>query len=160
MTALAAPLMPEAPTQHVIHSRVVGEIVVDEQDIYEFADGVFGFPEVTRFALLPTGRDGWLWLQSVEIGSLVFLLVDPFHYFENYVLDLPPSDCVRLRAEDPSRLLVYAIVTLPESSGDAPTANLQGPLVFDIAGRRGIQTVISEGTYTTREVVRIARLHG
>ncbi len=155
---IAAALEFSTDTTHIpVASRVMGDIAVRARDVYDFTGGIFGFPDATRFAVLPTARDGLFWLQSVELGSLAFLLVDPFRFFEGFVLDVTPADCVRLRTDDAAAVHVYAIVTLPESGDDVPTANLQGPIVLDVVNRRGIQTVVPDGTYTTREPLRIAR---
>jgi flagellar assembly factor FliW len=133
-------------------SHILGEVEISEEQLLVMPDGLLGFPTCTRFALLPTGRDGYLWLHSVEEPTVAFLIVDPFVYFDGYAVDLSGSMLQRLDASGPSEINVFAIVTLP--SGDAhATANLQGPLVFNVATRHGMQAVIQESQYGTRERV-------
>jgi flagellar assembly factor FliW len=118
---------------------------------------LFGCPECRGFALLPAEREGFFWLQSTEHSSLAFLLVDPFIYFEGYTVDLTGQVLQRLDTNDPASVNVFAIVTLPGATGDA-TANLQGPVVLNVAKRQGFQAVLQDSEYGTRERIRQERM--
>lgn len=133
-------------------SHFLGELEMPEDQLLVMPDGLLGFPTCTRFALLPAGRDGYLWLHSVEEPTVAFLIVDPFVYFDGYAVDLTAPMLQRLDASNPSEINVFAIVTLPNGNGQA-TANLQGPVVFNVATRHGMQLVIQDSQYGMRERV-------
>lgn len=133
-------------------SHLFGALEVADEQLLDMPDGLFGFPACTSFALLPAGRDGFFWLHSVKEPTVAFLIVDPFQYFEGYAVDLAAPILKRLGTNDPAQVNVFAIVTLP-SGGDEATANLQGPLVFNIERRQGFQSVIQDSEFSTRERV-------
>ncbi len=138
------------PRAMIVQSDLLGTLEVTEEEIIDFPAGLFGFPECRSFILLPAARDGVYWLQSVEHGALAFLLADPFQYFEGYSVDLPPADRKDLRVASQSDLVVLAIVTLPRSREEMPTANLQGPLAINLISRRGKQLAIGESEHGIR----------
>ncbi|MEO8620352.1 MAG: flagellar assembly protein FliW [bacterium] len=131
-------------------SRVLGEVEVGDDALLAMPDGLFGFPACTSFAMLPAGRDGFFWLHSVREPTIDFLIVDPFKYFDGYSVDIAEPILQRLETTLPSDVNVFAIVTLPSGADDA-TANLQGPLVFNVATRMGFQAVIQDTEFSTRE---------
>jgi flagellar assembly factor FliW len=124
----------------------------------EFEDGLFGFPDCRSFTLTPAPRDGLYWLQSSEHRALSFLLVDPFRAFDAYAVDVPDADVQALAAAKPSDIAVLAIVTLPESSDAACTANLQGPVAVNMRSGRARQIIINHEDYGVRHPFRIDRI--
>lgn len=133
----------------MITSQLFGALEIAEHQLLTMPDGLFGFPTCTRFALLPAGREGFFWLQSAEQPTVAFLIVDPFLYFGGYTVDLTGTVLQRLDTSEPAQVNVYTIVTLPGATGEA-TANLQGPLVFNVAARHGFQAVIQDSEFGTR----------
>ena len=141
-----------APEPNVtVHSDLLGPLSVEPSQIISFPTGIYGFPECRTFVLLKANLEGTFWLQSVEYGTLAFLLVDPFHFFDGYHVDLSPADLARLGSSDPTHIAVLAITTLPRQRDEPCTANLQGPILIDMQGRRGQQAVFADGPYGTRE---------
>lgn len=135
----------------VIHSDLLGELTVAPDELIDFPGGLLGFPECRRFVLVPSTRDGAYWLQSVEHGPLVFMVVDPFLFFPGFEVEVTEQDLVQLRSADVHDVAVLAIVTLPPTREGRPTANLQGPLFVDLKARSGRQAVLSESRYGTVE---------
>jgi flagellar assembly factor FliW len=148
--SLALALAPELETVVIVESRLFGELTVSENEIFFFPSGLFGLPECRSFVMLPAERRGFYWLQSVEHSALAFMLVDPFLFFEGYSVDLGLADCADLVVESRSDAAILAIVTLPPTAHEKPTANLQGPLALNLQARRGKQLVIQESEYGVR----------
>ncbi len=134
-----------------VHSEVLGEIAVAADQLVEFAEGLYGFPAATRFALLPAPREGLFWLQSLDHTALAFLLIDPFLVFPDFQLELGEGDKSRLVTQCPEDILVLAIVTLPPPTGGRMSANLHAPLLFNVRAGHGHQSIRSDETYGIRE---------
>lgn len=134
----------------VVASEVLGELTVPADSVLTFPTGLFGFPECRRFALVPAGRDGLYWLQSIEHSTLAFLLADPFQFFRGYAVELTAGDRVELAAQSASDVAVFVIVTLPQSRGAQPTANLQGPVALNLRAGLGRQLAIANGEWGVR----------
>ncbi len=144
---LPLPVEQAMPSCRIVRSELFGALEVPDHDLLEFSEGLLGFPECRSWALLRGTKEGTAWLQSADHAALVFLLVDPFVFFEGYSADLSDSELRRLHAKDASEIAVLAIVTLPGPANSTCSANLQGPVVVNVASRRGIQVVLGEGPF-------------
>jgi flagellar assembly factor FliW len=125
-----------------VHSRVLGSLTLPADSELTFPEGLFGFPEHRRFALLQAAQRELYWLQSVDDPNLTFLLADPFHHFTGYALDLPPEDANVIQVTNLSDVMILAIVTLGRG-GEPATANLQGPLAINLRRRLARQLAVS-----------------
>lgn len=133
-----------------VHSDLLGTLTLDATSVIAFPDGLYGFPECRAFALVPAEREGVYWLQSADNPALAFLLVDPFVIAPGYSVDLTAGDLSDLGADEASSIAVLAIVTLPPSRAERPTANLQGPLALNLRGQLGRQLASAESAYSIR----------
>ncbi len=129
-----------------VASRLFGPISVPRADVLVMPDGMLGFAGERRFVLLPAAPEGIFWLQSVDDGALIFLLVDPFRFFPGYTVDSPEIP----EAGPGEEVAVLSIVTLPRVRGEPCTANLQGPLVFQTPARIARQVILEDPRYHTR----------
>ena len=153
MTSAAA--APSSATADVyVASQVLGDLDVPSSQIYTFADGLYGFPGAGTFALLPAEREGLFWLQSLDFEALTFLLIDPFRFVDGYSVELDVSDFAELTPNDPSEILVLAILTLPQAQGEPATANLHGPVALNVVVRLGRQIAL-ESAYGLRHPVHL-----
>jgi len=155
---LPLPAESATPNRRVLRSDLFGVLDITDHDLIEFGEGLLGFPECRSWALLRGSTAGSAWLQSADHASLVFLLVDPFAFFEGYSAELSDGELRRLRAKDASEIAVFAIVTLPDQGSTTCHANLQGPVVLNLAARRGIQVVFGEGPFGVRAPIPLEAL--
>ena len=149
MTSLAAAISNDEP--FVVPSDVLGPLTVGHAELLQFPQGLYGFPECRTWVLVPTKREGLFWLQSTEHAPLAFLLVDPFTHFPGYAVDLSAADLTRVGTNEPSEIVVLAVVTVGSRDGSPPTANLQGPVVLNMRARQGFQIVLATEGYGVRE---------
>lgn len=150
MTLTSAGTVPLPDQLMTLSSDLLGPLEVGQDEVFQFPQGLFGFPDCSAFVLLGAGRDGLYWLQSAEFPSLTFLLVDPFPRFPGYVVDLADGDLGDLAALGSDELSILAIVTLPGTMEEMPTANLQGPLALNMRVRTARQIVLDENEFGTR----------
>ena len=134
----------------IVQSDLLGTLSAEPEEVIEFSGGLFGFPEARSFLLLEAEKKGMYWLQSIDHGPLVFLLVDPFPLFSSYSVEIQDADAAELEAASSAEIAILSIVTLPRSSNDSPTANLQGPLALNLRTRRGKQLVVAETEFGVR----------
>lgn len=131
-----------------VASRLFGPLNVAPADLIVMPEGMLGFAGERRFVLLPAAPEGVFWLQNVDDGALIFLLIDPFEFFPGYSVDAP--DIPEAKTAD---VAVLTIVTLPRQRGDACSVNLQGPLVFDFPRRSVRQLIQDDPRYHTKHPV-------
>jgi flagellar assembly factor FliW len=149
MSAAAARLN-QYSNKMIVKSDLLGSLEVEEIDVFHFPLGLFGFPDTHDFVLLPVESSGLYWLQSTEHSALAFLLVDPFLHFNSYSVDIGAADLKELNAVESSTVAILAIVTLPSSRSEKPTANLQGPVAFNFQARRARQLAIQHSEFDVR----------
>ncbi len=136
-----------------VDSELFGTLSVPGDMCVTFEAGLLGFGGVQRFVVLPAAQEGVYWLQGVDDGSLVFLVIDPFRHVPGYSLSLSDADRSVAVTTDETEMAVLGIVTLPRGKKETCTVNLQAPLIIDFSTRRGGQLVLAECWYGTRHPV-------
>ena len=127
-----------------------GSIDVDEQDVITLVDGMLGFSENHRYALIDDEiGEPFKWMQSLDQPSLAFVVIDPAIILPNYHFSLRREQIRDLDTENVEDLQVYVIVTMAGNILDV-TVNLQGPLVVNKVNRVGIQVVLNDPAFSTR----------
>lgn len=137
-----APVAKSRPRR--LRSQLLGDLIVGEDAILEFPDGLFGFASCKEWVLVDAGRPGWCWLHAADHAALAFLLVDPFDAVPDFSVTLTPQDLAALHARSATEVGVFAIVTLPRTADDVMTVNLQGPVAIVASSRRGRQLVLGD----------------
>ena len=134
----------------LIKTSRFGEIEIHEDQIITMPSGLIGFSEDRRFVIREDeAAKPFLWLQSVDNDALAFVMIEPHFSFSNYELELTKETLKKLKAEKTEDLSVFVLVTMAKSMEDV-TVNLQGPLVFNLEKKLGLQFIIPEGKYSTR----------
>lgn len=132
-----------------IATKNFGDIVVREDQIITFSPGLLGFGELRRYVLIEHGQESpFLWLQCVDKPELAFVVIDPAFVLPDYQLGQINGIRKELEVEDLKDLRVLVILTIPTGSPQEMTANLMGPLLINLANRRGKQLIIEHPQYS------------
>ena len=132
----------------LIETTRFGPVEIDDTRIIRFADGVLGFPNHHRYALMETGIDPvFFWLQSVDDPTLAFVVCDPLAFVPDYQAPIHQDDLDNLQMNGVADSQVLVIVNKVDGW---LTANLMGPLVIGATSLMGKQLVLGDKRYTTR----------
>lgn len=127
-----------------------GEIEIKEEDVVYLPAGIIGFPELTRYILLDHDKESpFKWLQSVEDGSIAFVLINPLLFKPDYTVEVTEAEVSDLQLSAEEDAVISVIITMP-SNPQNMTANLKAPLVFNLKNRKGKQLILNNPIYTTR----------
>ena len=129
-----------------------GTIDIEEKQIIEFSDGLYGFEKENRFTLLPFNpnvESPMEWMQSILSPHLAFVITDPYLYVPEYKLKLLEEDKKKVGLGLDESFLTRSIVTIPENYTEM-TANLVAPLVINSSKRVAKQFVLTSMEYDTR----------
>lgn len=133
-----------------VASERFGDIEIADEHVVAFPDGLLGFPESHRFAMIDSHDTGtYFWLQSVDDPSLAFLTVVPWAFFPEYEPDLPEAEQEALQLDNAADAIVLCLLTVHREQ-KLITANLLGPLVVNARTRLGRQVVLAESGYPVR----------
>lgn len=137
----------------ILETDAYGEIEYEEQDLITFPDGVFGFPDLKRYLLLSLteGDDSILLMLSVDKPEIVFAIVNPLLFCQDYAPSLGAAELSFLDAKEDEELSYYAICTIRSNEDYLKnTVNLKCPLVIDPITRKGMQVILSNPAYHYR----------
>lgn len=122
---------------------------VEQKQIVTFPDGLFGFEDYKKYAIIESEYTPFIWLQSLDDEKLAFLIVDPFIICADYEADIDDENLSKIGINTPEDVIVMAIVTVP-SDGSHITANLQGPIVINKKNNMCEQIILSDNRWTTK----------
>lgn len=127
-----------------------GTLDIQDDQIVTLLEGMLGFSEATRFALIEDDiGDPFRWMQSLEDPALAFVVVEPSRILPEYQFSVKKDKVKGLEIKSVDDLLVYCIVTMAGNVLDV-TVNLQGPIVINARNRTGIQMVLNDPQFSTR----------
>lgn len=130
-----------------------GEIEVKETEIITLPEGLVGFPEYTRYVLLDHDKDSpFKWLQSVDEGSVAFVVMSPLMFRPDYSIEVTEDEVSGLGLEAVNDAVISVIVTIP-SDPKKMSANLKAPLIFNTKNRLGKQIIVKETEYQTKHFI-------
>ncbi|MCH8074293.1 MAG: flagellar assembly protein FliW [SAR324 cluster bacterium] len=133
-----------------VNTTRFGTIDVDEDQVVTLTEGMLGFSECGRFVMMDDEiGDPFMWMQSLEIPSLAFVVIDPAVILPSYHFSVKKEQIKGLETEDINELQVHVIVTMAANILDV-TVNLQGPLVVNKEKRIGTQIVLNDPNFSTR----------
>ena len=132
-----------------IQTKAMGQVEILEKQIIVLDQGFYGFKDFHRFALVDAPQEPFIWVQSLDKTDLAFLAIDPFLFRPDYEIDIEDSLLEPLGIENPSEVLVFALVTIPPD-GSPVTANLQGPLIVNKRNNKAMQAVLSDLKWKTK----------
>jgi len=138
----------------LINTKHFGEIDISEEEILTFPDGIYGFENSHRFALLTDveGENVFMWLQSIDDGDLCFVVISPAVVAPEYSPRISEKSLKTINAGPDLHLLT--IVVLYDDVTKS-TVNLQSPIIINMEEKLAVQEVLDSsiepnGNYKTR----------
>ncbi len=136
-----------------IATKPFGQIEVDERQIIDFPEGIYGFEDIKQFVILDASeKSPFKWLQAYDEPDLAFVIIRPIDFMVQYELNVMPEDLEDIGAKSPDEVIVFAIVTIPEDPSRM-TANLQGPVLINPKTRKGKQAISLSDKYSVRHYI-------
>lgn len=132
-----------------IVTKARGKIEVTDDKLLTIPEGLFGFEEYKKFAVIDSDYEPFLWLQSAEEPELAFLIVDPFLICSDYETDIDDESLKKIGIKSPEDIIIMTIVTVPDD-GSAITANFMGPLVINKKNKLCMQVIINDNRWSTK----------
>ncbi|MNC28491.1 Flagellar assembly factor FliW [compost metagenome] len=134
----------------LIETVTLGQLDINEEQIYHFPKGIPGFESETDFAVIELQEGPFSYLQSLKTDTLALLLTDPFLFYKSYEFELPQSEMEELAIQ--TSVQVRAVVTIKEKL-DESTLNLLAPIVFNPDKRIAKQVVLHRSDYSTKQLL-------
>ncbi|MEK4285467.1 MULTISPECIES: flagellar assembly protein FliW [unclassified Ureibacillus] len=127
-----------------IHTKFLGEVEIQEEEVITLTSGLLGLEEYTKYVLLPLDKDSPLAIfQSIEESQIGFVVAYPFAFKKDYAFDISEVDRKELQVEKEEDVIAYSIVTLKEPFEES-TLNLLAPIVINSVKKCGKQIVLQD----------------
>lgn len=134
-----------------INTRDFGVVEVDEDAVYEFDDGLYGFEDTKRFAIFKRDFEDISFLNLQAVDSIVpcFLVFEPWDLHPDYRPVLSKEDLELCQAGNIEDLVFLVIATVPASIGDL-SINLKSPVVLNPKIRKARQVILQNPDYAVK----------
>ncbi|MDA3900667.1 MAG: flagellar assembly protein FliW [Spirochaetes bacterium] len=136
-----------------IKTKQFGMLTIDEETLFSFPDGLFGFENLKKFTIVEEADSPMMWLQSCNEPDLAFVILRVLDFMKEYDLSISQGDLEAVLVDDPSKLEVFAIITIPLDNPSDMTANLMGPIIINMKKRIGRQVISLSDKYKTKHCV-------
>jgi flagellar assembly factor FliW len=134
----------------LIHTVNFGALEVPEDKIIIFKEGLPGFPQIRRFAILELDElKPFQYLQALDDPPIALFIINPFMIDPTYEFRLTDSDMEDVNSKNSAELAVYAVATIPDDPNEA-TLNLMAPIVINDKERCGKQVILHESKYSVK----------
>jgi len=133
-----------------IKTRVFGEIEIEDAKIITFEQGIVGFPEMQKFAIVHDEEKGVnagiRYLQSVDEPEFAMPVMDPLVVMPEYNPEVEDELLKPLGDIKADNLLVLVTVSVPKEI-EKISVNLQAPIIINAEEKKGVQVILESGDY-------------
>ena len=136
-----------------IKTRVFGEVEIEDAKIITFENGIVGFPDMKRFALVHDEEKGVgagiRYLQSIEEPEFAMPVMDPLQIVHDYNPEIEDELLNPLGTITPENLLVLVTVSVPKNITQI-SINLQAPIIINADERKAAQIIVEGSEYKVK----------
>ncbi len=135
----------------IVNTRDFGPVEIADESVYEFPDGIYGFEDVTEFALFSRQIDDitLIYLQSTKDSNPCFFVFEPWDIVPDYAPVVSFEDLKAAEAETIDDLIFLSIATIPDSIKEM-SVNIKSPVVLNPKTGRGLQLILQNPGYQVR----------
>ncbi len=144
----------------LVNTRIFGEIDIDEAKIITMENGIIGFPDLKKFALVydeeKKGESSISWLQSLDEGAFAIPVMNPTVVKEDYNPFVEEELLKPLGTVTPENLCVLVSVKVPQDITKM-SVNLKAPFVVNVDTRIGVQLIVEDDYPVRYEIYDLLR---
>lgn len=136
-----------------ITTKNFGEIEIAEEKIITFENGIIGFPDLKRFALLHDEEKGVSvgirFLQSLDEPAFAMPVMDPLLVKPDYDPEVNDELLAAAGNVSADNILVLVTATVPRDLTKM-SVNLQGPFVINVEEHKACQVIVENSDYPVK----------
>ena len=136
-----------------VQTKFFGEVELDDNKVIEFPNGIIGFEDFKKFAIIydiEDDRDTKIsWLQSLEEPTLALPVVDPLAVTTEYA-PMIEDELLKPLGNPADEDLLYLLVMTVPSDMTKVTANMKAPVIISTEERKGVQLIVDNADYPVK----------
>lgn len=134
-------------------TKFFGEVDLDDKKVLDFPNGIIGFENYTKYAILydeeNQGGTRISWLQSLDEPALALPVIDPLVIVPEYSPMIEDELLKPLGSPADEDLLFLLALTVP-SDMTKVTANMKAPFIVNVATGKGVQLIVDNADYPVK----------
>ncbi len=135
----------------LVKTKHFGEIVLDDNKIINFPNGIMGFEDYKRYTLLYDIADdkdkfSISWLQSLDEPNFALPVVNPYHIKPDYNPIVEDEMLKLIGDTNEENLVILLSLTVPADITKM-SANLKAPFIINSDSQKGIQLIVENQDY-------------
>lgn len=137
----------------VIKTSRFGLVELKSDDVLTFSEGLLGFQDLRQFVLLDDPNDDiFAWLQSCELPSVAFPVLEPEIFGHKYIISLNRTDQEAIQLKADQAIAYLNIITIPDDP-TLMTANIKAPIVINLDKKLARQCVLQDNNLAIKEPI-------
>lgn len=136
-----------------INTRLFGEVEISDDKVITFENGIIGFPDMKKFALIhdeDVGQEaGIRYMQSLDEAGFAMPVMDPLIVKPDYDPEVEDELLAGLGQVTENNLLVLVTVTVPNDL-TRMSVNLRGPLVINVETHKACQMILENSDFAVK----------
>ena len=136
-----------------VQTKFFGEVELDDNKVIEFPNGIIGFEDFKKFAIIYDIEDDRetkiSWLQSLEEPTLALPVVDPLAVVPDYAPMIEDELLKPLSNPADEDLLFLLVMTVPADMTKV-TANMKAPVIINTKTCTGVQLIVDNADYPVK----------
>ncbi len=136
-----------------VETKIFGEIEISDDKVITFENGIIGFPDLKRFALLHDEERGTnvgiRFLQSLDEPGFAMPVMDPLIVKPDYDPEVNDELLAAAGNVTGDNILVLVTATIPKDLTQM-SVNLQGPFVINVEEHKACQVIVEGGNYPVK----------
>ena len=134
-------------------TKYFDEVQVDDKKFIHFEDGIPGFEERRKYAILnPLDEPDLCFLQSAEDPEVCFVMMYPALLVGDYNIEITDDVVRKLDIHVPEDIGIFTIVNMKDRLKES-TANLKAPVIINFKNQKAIQGILDSTDFGTQEKV-------
>jgi len=130
-----------------------GDINIDKSRIILMKGGILGFEHLGKYVLLTQNeKTPFWWFQSVEDGSVAFVIINTFAIDPDYEPVISNAKADLLEIASPEDVVLFSVVTI-RSDPFTVTANLRAPIMINAKKMLAGQVVLVDPDYPVQYTI-------
>lgn len=137
----------------VVKTKFFGEVELDDEKILDFPNGIIGFEDFKKYAILFDEEDKRetriSWLQSLEEPALAIPVVDPLAIITEYA-PMVEDELLKTLGDPADEDLLFLLALTVPSDMTKVTANMKAPFIINAENKKGVQLIVDNADYPVK----------
>jgi flagellar assembly factor FliW len=133
-----------------VNTKVFGEIEIADEKIIEMDNGIIGFPDLNKFAIVFNSERedaSVAWFVSLDEPAFALPVINPLVVCSEYNPEVDEEALKPLGDLNPDEMMVLVTMTIPKGKIEDMTVNLKAPIIINSVNRKGCQIILESEDY-------------